>query len=237
MSRIPFFHFYPNDFLSSSKVTLMSNEERGGYILLLCHEWNDPTCTLPDHDDTIRKLSELTGNLELVKSCFLVKRGRLLNERLYSEWKKVKEKSVLAKKSADARWHANAMRTHMPTQCSSDVRSQKSDSDKKEEKSKPVRATVMVDSDWLTELGKNPAYRHINLPVEMGKMDAWFGLPKNQHRKKTRSFVLNWLNKIEPPMGNGTATQRPPPPPPKNDPIGRGLWGRTYGRPEDHGYQ
>ncbi len=34
---------------------------------------------------------------------------------------------------------------------------------------------------------------------------------------------------------NGKGT-RPPPPPPKTDPIGRGLWGRTYGHPKDHGY-
>lgn len=34
-----------------------------------------------------------------------------------------------------------------------------------------------------------------------------------------------------------SAGTRPPPPPPKNDPIGRGLWGKTYGRPEDYGYQ
>lgn len=103
--------------------------------------------------------------------------------------------------------------------------------------SSPLRATVLVDSDWLSDLGKNPAYKHINLTVEVGKMDAWLALPKNAKRQKTRSFVLNWLNKIEAPMtGTNGSVNRPPPPPPKNDPIGRGQWGKTYGRPEDHGY-
>ena len=121
------------------------------------------------------------------------------------------------------------------------VLSETEESREREEESSPeptpLRATVLVDSEWISELGKNPAYAHINIPSEIGKMEAWLGLPKNFKRQKTRSFVLNWLNKIEAPMGHGKIVQRPPPPPPKNDPIGRGLWGRTYGRPEDHGYQ
>jgi hypothetical protein len=100
----------------------------------------------------------------------------------------------------------------------------------------PLRATVLVDRDWITELGKNPAYQHINLTVEIGKMDAWLALPKNAKRIKTRSFVLNWLNKIEAPMQGSNGKVRPPAPPPKNDPIGRGQWGQTYGDPKDHGY-
>lgn len=88
MNKPVWFPFYVNDFLSSSKVKLMSNEERGGYVLLLCHEWNDPQCSLPDNDEAVRKLSELIGDLTLVKSCFIHKRGRLINERLYTEWQK-----------------------------------------------------------------------------------------------------------------------------------------------------
>jgi len=67
---------------------------------------------------------------------------------------------------------------------------------KQEEKSAPLRASV-VDEEFWSEIGANPAYSHINLTVENGKMDAWLALPKNMHRKKTRQFVLNWLNKIE----------------------------------------
>jgi hypothetical protein len=67
----------------------------------------------------------------------------------------------------------------------------------------------VVDSDWIAELGKNPAYQHINLTVEIGKMEAWLGLPKNAKRIKTRSFVLNWLNKIEAPMWETTSSPSP----------------------------
>jgi hypothetical protein len=120
---------------------------------------------------------------------------------------------------------------------SEESREEENRGEEKKADTSPLRATVQVDSVWLSELGKNPAYQHINLPVEIGKMDAWLALPKNIHRKKTRSFVLNWLNKIEAPMSNtGSNGPRPPPPPPKNDPIGRGQWKMVYGKPEDHGY-
>lgn len=56
------------------------------------------------------------------------------------------------------------------------------------------------------ELKTNPAYRHVDLEVECGRMRAWLALPKNKSRKMTPAFVLNWLNKIDPPLnGNGHA--------------------------------
>lgn len=115
MAKPIWFPFYPADFLTSNRVALMTTEEIGGYTLLLCYAWQDPTCTLPADDEAIRKLSRLTGSLEAIKSCFIQKRGRLLNERLYKEWQKVKEKSELAKRSNAVRWdnerNANAKRT------------------------------------------------------------------------------------------------------------------------------
>lgn len=66
----------------------------------------------------------------------------------------------------------------------------------------PLRATVVKD-DFFLDLKKNPAYAHIDLDRENGKMDAWLGLPANKNRIKTRKFILNWLNKIEAPLPNG----------------------------------
>lgn len=246
MAKPIWFPFYPNDFLASGTVKLMTTEEIGAYILLLCYEWQDPKCTLPSDDESIRNLSGLAGNLERVKSCFNMKRGRLINKRLQSEWKKAKAFKEICSKSgkngANRRWPQRVTPPVTPPVTGAEHSSpsqspsqSQSELEKKEEK-KPVRATV-TDEQWIEGLKNNPAYRHINLSVELGKMEAWLDLPKNQHRKKTKAFVLNWLNKIEAPMVNGSTGQRPPPPPPKNDPIGRGQWGRTYGRPEDHGYQ
>lgn len=71
------------------------------------------------------------------------------------------------------------------------------DSDTKEyiikSKSPSELTTQFVDS-----LKSNPAYKHIHLEAELGKMDAW--LSSRPGRKKTRRFVVNWLNKIEIPL-------------------------------------
>ncbi len=46
----------------------------------------------------------------------------------------------------------------------------------------------------MAELKPNPAYRHIDIDVELGKMDAWLLTPKGARGKKTRAFVVRWLN-------------------------------------------
>jgi len=53
----------------------------------------------------------------------------------------------------------------------------------------------LTDKDFIESLGKNPAYKHINLEKEFGKMDAW--LSTRPGRKKTQRFIVNWLNKVE----------------------------------------
>jgi uncharacterized protein YdaU (DUF1376 family) len=243
MAKPIWFPFYPNDFLASSKVALLTTEEIGAYLLLLCHAWQDPQCSLPNDDEALSKLGRIKGDVTALRSCFTVKKHRLINERLYKEWIKAKEQRELAsthgKQGAMKRWTATPLATPLatPIQNHSSSPSPSPSELREKKKSSPLRATVVIDSEWITDLGQNPAYQHINLSIELGKMDAWLALPKNAKRKKTRSFVLNWLNKIEAPMssvsGNG---QRPPPPPPKNDPIGRGQWKMVYGKPEDHGY-
>ena len=57
---------------------------------------------------------------------------------------------------------------------------------------------VVSESDFLASLKINPAYQYIDLEQEYGKMDAW--LLAHKGRKKTKKFVVNWLNKIEVPL-------------------------------------
>lgn len=65
------------------------------------------------------------------------------------------------------------------------------DMDKDKEKNK--------DIDFINSLKNNPAYKHIDIDTELAKMDAW--LSTRPARKKTRRFVVNWLNKIDKPIG------------------------------------
>jgi hypothetical protein len=64
-----------------------------------------------------------------------------------------------------------------------------------------------ADAQWLAELRENPIYRHVDFDTELGKMDLWLALPKNKHRKKTREFILRWINKIEHGMASNDQRQ------------------------------
>ena len=202
MAKPHWFPLYVPDFLSSPTVTMMNAEEVGGYILLLCYAWQDPKGSLPADDDSLRVLSRVKGDMTRLKSCFSEKNGRLYNARLTKELEKVHDKSLLAKQSASMRWHSEGNATALRRQCSSQSQSQKN-----KKKSMPLRADV--EGKWLDELKKNPAYQHINFLVEFGKMDAWFSLPKNKHRHRTRAFVLNWINKIEAPVTGHVSSDDP----------------------------
>jgi hypothetical protein len=76
-----------------------------------------------------------------------------------------------------------------------------------EEKGKPKsQKTSTPKKDFIELLKENPAYKHIDIDIELAKMDAWLALPKNKDRKRTSQFVLRWLNKID--IGNGTQPEK-----------------------------
>lgn len=60
--------------------------------------------------------------------------------------------------------------------------------------------TPTSDDDFIQALKKNIAYMGINIEKELAKMDAWFLTPNGRGRKKTKKFILAWLNKIDVPM-------------------------------------
>ena len=115
MAKNPAFPFYASDWLGSTKRAMMSLAEQGAYINLLCHQWNDPTCSLPDDDEALAALSGLregwfNGGCRLVRLCFPkhpVLDGRIANPRLLElraerdEWRR--KSSEGGKKSAKVR--------------------------------------------------------------------------------------------------------------------------------------
>ena len=73
--------------------------------------------------------------------------------------------------------------------------------DKEKDKEKIKRKRKIKKEDpavWIDSLKTSAAYSHINLTVELSKMDAW--LSANPGRQKSKKFVLNWLNKIQAPI-------------------------------------
>lgn len=69
---------------------------------------------------------------------------------------------------------------------------------------------IVKGGDFLTTLKTNPAYKGIDIDTELAKMDAWLSAHKG--RQKTKRFIINWLNKIEAPLGAQIKLQPKPKP-------------------------
>lgn len=87
-NKTPAFQFYPNDWLSSPKIMLMTPAEEGGYIRLLCICWTNGS--LPDDDNELARLSRLdklwfNGASEKIRKCFFRRGKKLYNKRLMKE--------------------------------------------------------------------------------------------------------------------------------------------------------
>jgi hypothetical protein len=61
-----------------------------------------------------------------------------------------------------------------------------------------TKKKILSDEDFLETLKVNSAYKHIDINIELAKMDAW--LLAHKGRQKTRRFIVNWLNKIDRPI-------------------------------------
>ena len=116
MAKNPAFQFYASDWLGSTKRAMMTPAQRGAYIDLLCHQWGDETCSLPDDDELLAGLSGLgeawgKGGYKMVRPCFPphpTLEGRIANPRLLEiraereEW--VEKSRLGGLKSAEKRW-------------------------------------------------------------------------------------------------------------------------------------
>lgn len=90
MAKDPSFPFYASDYLGSSAHTLMTTEQRSAYVDLLCHQWMNADCSLPDDEEELAALSGigegwLKGGSKVVRRWFPEhpnQAGRIANTRL-----------------------------------------------------------------------------------------------------------------------------------------------------------
>ena len=84
MNKAPAFQFYPGDFLSDETVAMMTHEERGIYITLLCHCWLEGS--IPAEEAKLARLIRCDGAaLTQVMPAFTKSEtddSRLVNPRL-----------------------------------------------------------------------------------------------------------------------------------------------------------
>lgn len=73
-----------------------------------------------------------------------------------------------------------------------------------EAKTKAVSADALIES-----LRDNAAYKGIDIDREFAKMKLWMNAPKGKGRKLTRTFIIRWLNKVEPSLLTEEPQERP----------------------------
>ena len=113
--KSPAFQFYPDSWLSSMDITLMTSAEEGAYIRLLCHAWLSPDCGLPADSRALQTLSRLgsawSKSEATIRAKFRQEDGRIYNDRLLAERSKQevwREKSSAGgKRSGVTRREAN----------------------------------------------------------------------------------------------------------------------------------
>jgi uncharacterized protein YdaU (DUF1376 family) len=96
--KSPAFQFYPADYLADAKVQLMTLEEEGAYIRLLCYCWREGH--LPNEDVALSRLAKglPKSRMTRVKACFVTERNNpefLVHPRLIAE--RDKQESYRAK--------------------------------------------------------------------------------------------------------------------------------------------
>lgn len=115
-TRLPYFQFYPRDFLSSRAVAAMHPTARGGYVHLLCHAWlSDRPGWLPDDEKLLAALSGLgerwSDHRDSIARAWRIRKGwwvqiKLVeSHRAYAKHKN--SQSARGKAGAVARWAAS----------------------------------------------------------------------------------------------------------------------------------
>ncbi len=159
MAKLPWFPFEATTWLSDPYVRVMSAQQRGWYIDLLCWCWQeggvDPN-TAQCLCNAFALPTNCQGELEVVLSHFTYQcgGGKISHPKLENIRKESEKRSVKASESANKRWHANAMPSHCESnanKCISNSSSSSSSSkDLKKKRSRKISTTAYlgVDADF-----------------------------------------------------------------------------------------
>ena len=108
MSKLPYFPFFNQDWLSSPKVRLMTDAQEGIYIHLLASAWDFSGTYLRANRKTLQRLCPRSKwkNIKFVlHNCFLIDDGGYLNPRLTEISRVSDERVESATRAAKCRWN------------------------------------------------------------------------------------------------------------------------------------
>jgi uncharacterized protein YdaU (DUF1376 family) len=177
----------------------MSTSCVGAYILLLCEAWTRPGCSLPSARLALQKLARwdrADDEFGPVMDCFTPVKGdktRVINARLKQCWDDAMATRETFRE-AGKRGAQIKKQLQPPTRNASPL-------------TRRTRRVAQSPHEWITAIHTNPLYAHINLPREIAKAEQW--IADHPGRTFTKSFLVKWLNKIEPPITNGANPMSP----------------------------
>ena len=215
MTKRPAFQFYPGDWLGSQRVSLLTLEEEGAYLRLLASCWQHGS--IPSDPNMIARLigkgasTTLASTLATMFQPHPFNAGLLVHDRLERERDKqdawAEKSREGGRKSAEKRQNLKGGSTTVqpPLEgCLPNGSNQKAtlllqststNTSTKVEVGAPKKS-FLLDEEFWAEMRRH--YPNIDVEAESRKMDAW--LLARPGRKKTRQFVINWLNKVEVPL-------------------------------------
>lgn len=214
MTKRPAFQFYPGDWLGSQRVSLLTLEEEGAYLRLLASCWQHGS--IPSDPEKIARLigkgasTTLATTLATMFQPHPLESALLVHDRLERERDKqdawAEKSREGGRKSAEKRQNLKGGSTTVQPPlvgCLPNGSNQKAtlllqststNTSSNEEVGADRKKTYLLDEEFWAEMRRH--YPDIDVDAESRKMDAW--LLARPGRKKTRQFVINWLNKVEP---------------------------------------
>jgi uncharacterized protein YdaU (DUF1376 family) len=116
MKKCFYFPFFPDEWLGSPKIMLMTPAEEGAYIRLLAIAWGNDNCALPNDDIQLASLSRLNedwfkGSGDKIRQNFVRNGDTIYNSKLKILKKNLKKiisaKKIAGKAGAKKRWENN----------------------------------------------------------------------------------------------------------------------------------
>lgn len=157
-------------------------KDEEGFCALECLGSNDPESRSAEYGG--RRLVRVNGGYVVLNFVKYRERDHTAAERS----KRYREKKLTDRHGVTSDRHGVTSRS--VTQAEAEAEAYK-------KKAKPS-SRHLAEKEFMEALEANPAYKHINFESEFAKMDAW--LLAKPGRKKTRRFVVNWLNGVEQPL-------------------------------------
>lgn len=195
---LPYFQFYPQDFISDINVKLMSNEARGAYIMLLCHDWIEGG--LPDNERALAILSGAGDRWpEIREQVFVlfVKNGDLLtNPRLQEEREKLemkkRQKSQAGKASGKSRRAKKKQDEQTFNSCSNRTRTEYEQKGNKSDSDSDIETTSLSPPIAPHE-SEAPAEPELPPDIERISMNLYGSVPTVNLADWIKNFPPDWI--------------------------------------------